>query len=181
MTLTNAGDATLDISSIVASGPFSQANNCGSSLLSGASCNIAVTFRPTMACSEIGTLTVTEDASGGAQTVKLSGAGTVMTLSMTSVKFGNQAAGTTSSAKTITLTNHATSQVVTIAAVTIAGLNSPSFAQTNTCGTTVAPGASCTLSVTFTPHGTGSKTGTVNVYNSGSGTGLKVTLTGDGT
>jgi hypothetical protein len=34
-TLTNSGDATLAITSIVASGDYSQANNCASSLASG--------------------------------------------------------------------------------------------------------------------------------------------------
>jgi hypothetical protein len=140
-----------------------------------------VTFRPTITCSETGTLTVTDNSSGSPQTVKLSGAGTVVTLSVKSVNFGNQPAGTTSAAQTITLTNHATSRAVTIAAVTIAGLNSPSFAHTNTCGTSVAPGATCTLSVTFTPHGTGSRTATLNVWNNGSGAALKVALTGNGT
>lgn len=113
VTLTNTGNATLDISSIGASGSFSETNNCGSSLLPGASCSIAVTFRPTKTstCAETGYLTV-ETASGGGATAKLSGAGTVMTVSVKSLNFGIQAVGTTSAARTITLTNHATSRVV---------------------------------------------------------------------
>ena len=183
VTLTNTGDATLDISSIGISGPsssFSQTNNCGSSLLAGESCNIAVTFRPTSTrtCAETGTLTVND--TGGVQTVKLSGAGTVVTLSVKSLNFGNQPVGTTSSAKTITMTNHATSRVVSIAAISISGLNSPAFAQTNTCGTSLAAGANCTLGVTFTPHSIGSKTATLNVWNNGGAGALKVTLTGNG-
>ena len=185
VTLTNTGDATLDISSIGITGPsgnFSETSTCGSSLLAGASCSIAVTFRPTgtNSCAETGYLTV-ESASGGLGTVMLSGAGSVVSLSVKSLNFGNQAVGTTSAAKTITLTNHATSRVVTIAAVSISGPNSPSFAQTNTCGTSLAAGASCTLSVTFTPHGKGSKAATLNVWNNGGAAALKVTLTGNGT
>jgi len=179
--LTNGGDATLDISSIVASGSFSETNNCGSSLLAGASCNISVTFKPTSTstCAETGYLTVTD--SGGMQTVRLSGIGTVVTLSVKSLNFGNQAVGTTSVAKMITLTNHATSRVVSIAAITISGLNSPAFAQTHTCGTTLAAGASCTISVTFTPHSKGSKAATLNIWNNGGAAALKVSLSGNGT
>jgi len=184
VTLTNTGDAMLDISSIGITGPsasFSETNNCGSSLLAGASCSIAVTFKPTSThtCAETGYLTVTD--SGGVQTVKLSGAGTVVILSVKSLNFGNQPVFTTSAAKTITLTNHATSRVVSIEAIGISGLNSPAFVQTNTCGTSVAAGASCTVSVTFTPHGKGGKTATLNVWNNGGAAALKVTLTGNGT
>ena len=186
VTLTNDGDATLAISSIGITGPsgsFSETNNCGSSLLAGASCSIAVTFRPTSTgtCAETGYLTVTDKASGGVGTVKLSGAGSVMTVSVKSLNFGNQAVGTTSSAKTITMTNHATSGVVSIAAISITGFNSRAFAQTNTCGTSLAAGASCTVSVTFTPHSIGSKTATLNVWNNGGAAALKASLTGNGT
>jgi len=182
VTLTNTGTVTLDISSIVASGSFSQTNNCGSSVLSGLSCTITVTFRPTKTstCAETGALIVT-DTSGGVGTVKLSGAGSVMTVSVRSLNFGNQPAGTTSAAKTITMTNHATSRVVSIAAITISGLNSPAFAQTNTCGTSLAAGASCTVSVTFTPHSKGSKAATLNVWNNGGAAALRVSLSGNGT
>jgi len=186
VTLTNAGNATVDISSIGISGPsasFSETNNCGSSLSAGASCNVAVTFRPmsTHTCADAAYLTVIDNGSGGAQTVKLSGAGTVMTLSAKSLNFGNQAVDTTSAAKMITLTNHATNRAVSIAAISIAGLNSPAFAQTNTCGTSLAAGASCTLSVTFTPHGKGSRTATLYIWNNGGADALNVTLSGNGT
>lgn len=183
VTLTNSGETTLDISSIVASANYSQTNDCGSSMLAGASCTIAVTFRPTKTstCAETGTLTVTEDGSSSPQTVKLTGAGTVVTLSVKSLNFGDQPVGTTSSAKTFTFTNHATSRAVSIPAISISGPNSPAFAQTNTCGTSLAAGASCTLSVTFTPHGKGSKAATLNLWDNGGGGPHTMTLTGLGT
>src|SRR5258708_23575142 len=40
---------------------------------------------------------------------------------------------------------------LSITGIVISGLNPGDFAQTNDCGTTVAVGASCTFSVTFTP------------------------------
>jgi YVTN family beta-propeller protein len=183
VTLTNTGGATLSISSIVASGNFSQTNNCGSSVLAGASCVIAVTYTPTRTSIHIetGTLTITDGAPGSPETVKLTGFGSVVTLSANSLNFGNQAVGTTSFPKTITFTNHSTSRAVAIAAITVSGLNSPAFAETNNCGRSLAAGASCTINITFRAFNKGSKTGTLNIWNNGSGTVQQVALLGNGT
>jgi hypothetical protein len=54
------------------------------------------------------------------------------------------------------------------------------FAQTNTCGTSLAAGASCTISVTFTPTATGSRTGTLTVSDDASNSPQSVSLTGAG-
>ncbi len=179
--LTNTGGQTLDISGIVVSANFLQNNNCGSTVLPGAKCTISVTFRPLSICAKTGTLTITDNAANSPQTVALSGVGTVVTLSATSLNFGNQGVGTTSSAQTVTLTNHATSRVVDIYNVQIKGGEFLRFSQTNTCGTGVAPGASCTFSVTFTPKFNGPKSSTLYIWNGGGDTPEQVTLSGDGT
>ena len=75
VTLSNTGSSTLSISSVVVSGDFAQTNNCGTSLASGASCAIALTFKPTASGTRTGTLTVTDNASNGPQTASLSGTG----------------------------------------------------------------------------------------------------------
>jgi hypothetical protein len=56
-------------------GVFTQTNNCPASLAAGSSCSIAVTFTPSAATKQTGTLTITDNAHGGQQTVQLSGAG----------------------------------------------------------------------------------------------------------
>jgi ASPM-SPD-2-Hydin domain-containing protein/beta-propeller repeat-containing protein/centrosomal CEP192-like protein len=68
----------------------------------------------------------------------------------------------TSFVETITLSNPA-SAPLTLSAVAITGANSGDFAQTNNCGSSVAPGASCTISVTFTPTATGTRSAVVSV------------------
>ena len=181
VTVTNSGDAAVDISGIVASGSFSQTNNCDSRLLAGANCAIAVTFRPRNTCAKTGTLKITDNASGSPQTVTLGGVGTDVTLSTKSVNFGNQAVGTTSALQTITLTNHSTSRIVPFATVTITGPNVIAFAKSNTCGTGVAPGTSCTISVSFTPHKLGGKAATLNVFDGGGDGPQTVALSGNGT
>jgi HYDIN/CFA65/VesB-like, Ig-like domain len=60
VTLTNSGGFSLAISSIAASGPFSQTSNCGSAVPAGSSCAIKVTFAPIVYGAASGTLTVTD-------------------------------------------------------------------------------------------------------------------------
>jgi hypothetical protein len=54
---------------------FSQTNTCPASLAAGSSCTIAVTFTPSAAMKQTGTLTITDNAKGSTQTVRLSGTG----------------------------------------------------------------------------------------------------------
>ncbi len=90
VTLSNTGNVTLAISSITASGDFSQTNNCGSSLNPSGSCTINVTFAPTAGSTRNGTITVTDNAegvSGSTQTVSLTATGLSNTVPVT-VGFG---------------------------------------------------------------------------------------------
>jgi ASPM-SPD-2-Hydin domain-containing protein len=73
--LTNTGNATLNITSISASGDFAQTNDCGSSVVAGAGCLIQVRFTPTRQGGRTGTITVTDNAPNSPQQVSLSGSG----------------------------------------------------------------------------------------------------------
>jgi hypothetical protein len=86
------------------------------------------------------------DSAPLAQTVQAPAATSVLSLSTTQVDFGGQSMNTTSPARTVTLTNTGN------APLTVSGFTSSDaqFAGTSTCGT-LAPGASCTLSLIFTP------------------------------
>src|SRR4030095_5579814 len=75
VTLTNTGNATLSITSIVASGDFAQTNTCGSSVAAGGNCTISVTFRPTTTGTRTGAITITDNASNSPQSVTLTGNG----------------------------------------------------------------------------------------------------------
>jgi Abnormal spindle-like microcephaly-assoc'd, ASPM-SPD-2-Hydin len=151
------------------------------SLPAGASCVIHVKFGPLgIPGTETGALTVIDNAPDGPQTGSLTGVGTVVSLSPTSLNFGDQGVGTTSSAQTVTLTNHGKG-TLSISGARITGRNSGDFAQTNTCGSSVAAGSSCTFSVTFTPSATGSRTATLNIGDNGDGSPQMVALSGTGT
>jgi hypothetical protein len=54
------------------------------------------------------------------------------------------------------------------------------FAQTNTCGTSLAVGANCTISVTSTPKTVGAKTGTLTITSNACGSPNTLSLTGTG-
>src|SRR6266702_1202141 len=103
------------------------------------------------------------------------GIASAVSLSPSSLTFANQLVGTTSAAQTVTLTNtgNTTLNMTSIAA-------SGDYAQTNTCGTSVAAGASCTINVTFTPTAVGTRTGAITITDDASGSPQTVSLTGTG-
>lgn len=175
--LSNTGTSGLTVSSVTASGDFSETNNCAA-VPAGSSCNISVVFTPEAAQSLTGTLTITHDVGtvyAGVAVVPLTGTGTApgVSLSPASVAFGSQTINTTSSASTVTLTNNGTS-ALHITSVTAAG----DFSQNNTCST-VAANSSCSVNATFTPRAAGSRIGTVTIKDD-AGTQV-ITLSGTGT
>jgi hypothetical protein len=96
-------------------------------------------------------------------------------LSPASLTFGTQFVQTTSALQTITLTNSGK------AALAITNLTaSGDFAQTNTCGTSVAAGGSCSISVSFTPTSAGQRSGTVTIADNAANSPQTVSLTGTG-
>ena len=179
VTLTNTGSAVLTITSIVSSGDFSQINTCGSTLAAGASCTITVKFKPTTLNTRTGSVTVTDNATNSPQVVSLTGTGTYISLSPTILNFGSVTVGTSSSPQTITLTN-TDSVAIGINGVSITGVAKADYSQTNTCGTSVAKGATCTISVTFKPTTTGQRSAKVSIADVGGGSPQTLQLSGTG-
>jgi hypothetical protein len=180
VTLTNSGAGVLKISHISVASPFSQTNNCPSSLGPGANCTISVKFRPGNKGIFHGTVSVTDNAPGSPQKVPLAGTGTFVQLVPTKLNFGTQPVGTRSLAKKITLTNKG-SVTVNISGIAITGTDAGDFAETNTCGKSVASGASCFIKVTFKPLVKGKRTADVSVYDNGGGSPQQAMLIGTGT
>lgn len=116
---------------------------------------------------------------GGGSTSSAASPSTLVALSGSAVSFAGQATGNASPTASVTLSNSGT-ETVTITGVSIAGTNASEFAQSNTCGTSVAAGASCTITVTFTPASTGLRTATLSVADNASGSPQTVALSGAG-
>lgn len=178
VTLTNTGTASLNISSISASGDFAQSNSCPASLAAGANCTINVTFTPTASGARLGTLSISDDAvAGSPQTVALAGTGYTLgaAFNPTSRSFASQRIGTTSSAQTVTLTSTGTG-TLSMSGFAVSG----DFAQTNKCPASLTGGASCTVSIVFAPTARGTRSGTLSLNSNAPGTQPSVSLSGTG-
>lgn len=149
ITLSNTTGAEIPFT-LAVPGSFAATDTCAENVPANSTCTINVTFTPQAAGPISGQLVL----SGGADTfnVPLSGNGLSFQLSVspTSLAFGVVRVNTTSAPQTVTLTNSGTGTIV-IASVTNASAN---FSLTTTC-TTLAQGASCVVTVQFTPQSTG--------------------------
>lgn len=67
-----------------------------------------------------------------------------------------------------------------IASITLSGPQSGDFQQTNTCGTTLAAGADCAITVTFSPQGTGTRTAVLQITDGASNSPQIINLSGIG-
>jgi F5/8 type C domain/Pectate lyase superfamily protein/Abnormal spindle-like microcephaly-assoc'd, ASPM-SPD-2-Hydin len=101
--------------------------------------------------------------------------GSALTASPSSLSFGNVTVGSTSSAQTVTVSNPGSS-AVSVSSVSAGG----AFSETNTCGSSIAAGGSCTASVQFKPTASGAASGSLSVASSAPGSPLTVALSGSG-
>jgi Abnormal spindle-like microcephaly-assoc'd, ASPM-SPD-2-Hydin/Cep192 domain 4/HYDIN/CFA65/VesB-like, Ig-like domain len=174
LTVTNSQSVAMTISSIAASAGFAETNTCGSALAAKGSCTISVTFVPTVAGAQTGTITISDNVAGSPQTVALSGTATasVTVTPNTLPAFGPQLINTTSPAKTITVKNTSGGRVTVTVSVT------GSFAQNGGCSGRLSNNDTCTISVTFKPTTATALTGTLSI--SAGGVAQTVALSGTG-
>jgi hypothetical protein len=177
ITLSNTGNATLNISNIQMSSDFAQTTNCPPALGFGTSCQFQVTFTPTAGGARPGSLVLTDDAPDSPQTISLSGSGfvTTGTVSPSSLSFGNVDVSASSTAQVVTVTNTG-GNVMAVSGVTAPG----DFSQTNNCSSIAANGGTCTVNVTFAPTVSGSRTGTLTINDNAQGNPHAVALSGMG-
>jgi hypothetical protein len=158
-TLSNNTSSSLPITSILLSGSgasvFAQTNNCGTTLAANSTCQIAVTFTPTVSGQSIATVTVSDVVGGtpATQTAGMTGLTGLPNAILVEdqLNFGSQNVGITSAVKNLTLTSTGVVPL-TISSITLTGTDTSQFAiGATTCGTTLAPLAHCTIPVTFTP------------------------------
>ncbi len=183
VTLSNTSASSLSITSISVQGnqfQLGSGTTCGSSVPGNGSCQIAVNFMPQAKGLKSGLLVVRDSASTKPQNIPLSGSGTVVTLSPTELDFPPTKVGTQSSPQSATVTN-IDSAPVNITSIKLTGIFLKNYTETNTCGTQLAPGGSCTITVTFVPLGTGERDAAVTITDDGGGSTQAVALSGTGT
>jgi hypothetical protein len=189
VSLKNTGPSSITISSITvtAGGPYglptAATSPCGSTLAAGASCNIGINLSPTtLGALLAGTLTINSTAPNTPNTVTLSGTGVEPTAALPSpLAFGNVVTGEPSSAKTVNLYNYQTT------ALTISSIAPSTGVVVNpgapkACGSSLAAGANCAISLTWTPASVGALTGgSLTIGTNASNSPLTVPFTGAGT
>jgi hypothetical protein len=178
VTVKNTSASSVKITGASASGDYS-ASGCVTTLLSGASCTLTVTFTPSTTGSLEGAITLTNNTAVNPEVLNATGTAILpLTISPASLTFGGWTVGTTSSSHTVTLTNHLT------ASMSIAFSASGDFKATagggTPCGASLGAGASCTLLVNFSPTTTGTVSGVVTVTYGGTYSPQEVQLSGIG-
>ena len=162
LSIQNTGDATMNISGITIAGTdaarFAKSSQtCGATLAAGATCTVSVTFTPSAAGVFNAILHVADDALNNPHDANLTGTATIpgVQTTPTSLTFPAQQDGTLGATMQVTVKNTSASASLKVGTLTIGGINGGSFifkAGGDACsGTTVAPGATCTVQITFRP------------------------------
>jgi hypothetical protein len=142
-----------------------------------------LTFTASVSASA-GTSTVTIKGVSGSLTeqtlvsLNVTGNGPAVSLAPTSLAWGKFSVGTKSCCKTVTLTNAGSSTLNISSIVTTGDFGTKTVAQS--CGSTVAAGASCIVKVSFTPTKTGARTGSLKISDNAPGSPQSVPLSGTG-
>ena len=180
VTVTNTGNAVLQISSLAASTGFAETDTCSNtSLTVNASCTVAVTFSPTAAGAVTGTILVYANVSGGYASLPITGTGrglSNLSLSPSSLVFPQTGVGATSASQTVTVSNSGTA-----AAALTAPVGSPDFPVTaSTCTSTLAAGSNCTVAVAFAPSQNAQEIGTLSISDGNATYAAQLRGTGSG-
>lgn len=187
--LTNTGDQSLSVTGIAVSGlnasDFAATPTCSvpTVLAPNSTCTISVVFTPGASGPRQASLMTTDNAPGSPQSVSLTGTGVApqpaVTISPISLGFATTNQGSTSPAQTVTLTS-AGSVPLHITSVLPSGSNPGDFQFTHSCSAPLTVGVSCSLSVTFSPLGSGQRTASIVVTDDAPDSPQSIQLTGTG-
>lgn len=176
LTITNSGSTAVTVRRVTSEWPFLSTTTCGTALAANESCAVTLTYSPLNQIAvgtpsapfntDGGTLVIESDAASSPDLIELTGTVTpatvaapsntaplfAYTVSQGSLVFAATAGGNVSAAQAVTLSNTGTATLHVLRTVT-----TPDFQVTGACPVLV-PGASCPLSVTFTPQASSSQT-----------------------
>jgi hypothetical protein len=181
VTVTSTGDGSLEVRAIVingaAAGDYLQSSDCLRTLKPGVSCTVSVVFMPQGYGLRAANLTVYDNGLGGLQSIALRGTGTAARplLSSAFLNFGGAKVGSPTGPQNDDLSD-AGNGPLAIGSIALVGSD---FAMTTNCGDALVAGASCSITVTFLPQGTGARSGVVTITDS-AGT-QRISLSGVGT
>ena len=184
--VTATGTASVRVYGVTVDGAnaaeFTPDGGCSGVLLApGTSCTIAVAFTPGDIGARAARLTITDNARDGSHQVTLGGTGTAPRVALGALDFGSQQIGATVT-RTLTLANSGNSDLQ-ISRVYLTGGSRDDFvlSDPNGCASaTIAAGASCDVSVAFTPQRAGRRTTTLAVQDNAPASPQGVEIAGSG-
>ena len=165
VTVTNKGQAPLNINAISASGNYLESDTCvGNSVPPGSTCTVNAQFAPSVLGVNNGWLTLSDNAPGSPHLIEASGSGaSPLTLSPSTFAFGTVAVGSGSAPQTLTLINYLGTTINF--SDSASGSYAVAAGGANPCGTSLTGGSRCTLLVTFSPATNGILNGAVSVVS----------------
>ena len=181
--ITNSGTATLTITQVNQTG--SAFSDSGFSLPlnvnAGKLTTITVAFLPTLIGTVSGNISIVSNAPTSPTSVALAGTGIAATLTLsispTSLSFGNITTGTSSTSQNVSISNTGNASV-TISQITLSGSD-----YTMTGGSapvTLSPSQNLNLTILFSPTVAGSLNETISIVSNASGSPATVSLSGTG-
>jgi sugar lactone lactonase YvrE len=193
--LANTGTAPLQVYGVALTGAnpgsFVETDNCANTTLAtGASCTVNVSFHPSGVGSFNASLTVSDnsgtvvlpavrashpldDGTTVTQSIALTGTATAVpepvgSLTPPTLSY-SATAGASSAAQTVVLSNSGNAPL-TIASIALTGANASLFGETTTCGSTLAAGGNCSIAVLFHPTAAGTASASLVVTDNSGGT-----------
>jgi hypothetical protein len=178
--ITNSSPIPATFNGISTTGDYAVAGTCpspGGTLAPSTSCTLQLSFTPTQPGTRPGTVSLSTSISTLPLTAQLTGIGAQshLQISPASLSFGSIAIAASAN-RTLTLANTGTAPINTVA-LSITG----DYAITIPCAlTSLAPGASCSVTITFTPRAVGPRAGALTVASTDQSSPTTVPLTGSG-
>ena len=191
--LTNNGNIDLHLGAISITGASAaEYTQVGSTCAAGAvvtpasSCRVTLRFTPSALSNRNATLQVSHDAAGSPSNVLLSGIGVSapapdIQTNQTALVFAPLIVQTASPAQSITVRNSGTANLL-FSRIAPSGNAASDFAFTGSCspGTPLVSGATCTVSVVFTPSAVGLRSAPLSIESNASRGPVTISLSGTG-
>jgi sugar lactone lactonase YvrE len=182
----NSGSIPLPITSVAVTGSnasdFSLANSCTAGIGVGGSCTMSIVFTPSGVGARSASIVVSDATNGSPHIVSLAGTGITegrLLLAPSILTFGNRKVGATSLTQTINVSNSG-SAPSSITSVGVTGANAGDFKASTTCGSSVAAGGSCTISIIFIPQAVGTRSAFISITDNTPGSPHTAGLSGTG-
>jgi hypothetical protein len=179
VTITNCGTLTLKISSVVTTNTvFVLGTHICHAIAPGGSCTMSIRYSPTVnGNTDVGKLQITSNAPIPLQNVALSGYSALPSIYIyaTGLALPDEILGQTSAPALAQVQTYG-ALPLHITSVTATG----DFTGINQCPKALQPGQYCFVGATFTPTGTGTRTGTLSIYDDAPDSPQTLSLTGNG-